>query len=209
MKKITCLFTLCFLLFIGSSYAQFGAGAKLKLVSGDVKILKSEKEYNLQYEYDGLKVGGVDEEDYLNEQVKKKNDKEAGSGDKFKTEWFANREKKFEPKFEELLNKDLSEVGAKASKDNKKAKYTIIVKTDYIEPGFNVGVMKKPSYINITIKIVETANPSNVIAKIMLTQVPGMSAMGMDFDTGTRISESYAKAGKELGHYLLKNAYGK
>jgi hypothetical protein len=42
----------------------------------------------------------------------------------------------------------------------------------------------------------------------MLTQVPGQDAMGFDYDTGGRIAESYAKAGKEIGHYLLKNAYG-
>jgi len=207
MVKISCLFTLCFLLFIGSSYSQFGSGFKIKLVSGDVKILKSEKEYNFEFDYKGLKVGGVDEEDYLAEKVKDKNKKEMGSGDKFKNEWFDNRERKFEPKFDELFNKTLSGEGVKGSKSNKNAKYTIFVKTDYIEPGYNVGISRKPAFINATVKIFEIANPSNVVAKLMLTNVPGQDAMGFDYDAGGRIAESYAKTGKEVAKYLIKNAY--
>jgi len=33
---------------------------------------------------------------------------------------------------------------------------------------------------------------------------PGMDAMGYDFDTGVRIQESYAKLGKALSAYILK-----
>lgn len=208
MKTYLKLFITSVITFFAvNSYAQFGSGAKLKLVSGDVSILKSEKDYDLKYEYDGLKVGGIDEVDYLNDQIAKKEKKEVGSSAGYKEEWVSNREKKFEPKFEELLNKDLNQVGAKGFNGNTNAKYTIIVKTDYIEPGFNVGVARKPAFINTTIRIVEIAKPSNVVAKIMLTQVPGNGAMGLDYDSGSRIAESYAKAGKEIGHYLLKYAY--
>ena len=204
MKK---LMIALFVVFASAAFAQFGSGCKVKLVSGDVKVLKSVKDYNIQYDYEGLKVGGVDEEDYLNEKVKDKNKKEAGSGDKFKASWKNDRSQKFEPKFEELFNKTMEDVNAKGKKENKNAKYTIIVKTDYIEPGYNIGISRKPAFINVTIKIVETANPSNVIAKIMFTNVPGQDAMGFDYDAGGRIAESYAKSGKELGKYLLKNAY--
>ena len=207
MKKMTCLITVCLLLFMGNGFAQFGAGFKIKLVSGDVKELKSEKDFNLEFDFTGLKVGGVDEEDYLNQKVQEKNKKEPGTGDKFKQAWNDDKEKKYERKFEELFNKNISDVKAKASKNNNSAKYTIIVKTDYIEPGFNIGISRKPAFINVTIKIVETANPSNVIAKIMLTNVPGQDAGGFDYDAGGRIAEGYAKAGKELAKYLIKNSY--
>ena len=36
---------------------------------------------------------------------------------------------------------------------------------------------------------------------------PGTTFMGYDFDTGLRISEAYAKAGKEIAGYLAKKAY--
>jgi hypothetical protein len=35
-----------------------------------------------------------------------------------------------------------------------------------------------------------------------LDNAPGKVFMGNDYDTGERISEAYAKAGKELGKYL-------
>ena len=44
------------------------------------------------------------------------------------------------------------------------------------------------------------------LAVLELKGMPGSQAFGMDFDTGTRISESYAKAGKELAKYFEKSA---
>jgi len=143
MKTPVKLLAIFLVVFIATaSFGQFGSTAKLKLVTGSVKTLKTEKEYNLQYDYTGVKVGGIDEEDYLNDKVKKMDAKDPGSGEKFKDSWFSDREKRFEPKFEELLNKDINQHSAKASKDNKSAKYTILLKTDYIEPGYNIGISK-------------------------------------------------------------------
>jgi len=200
MKKIIYSLTVCCLLLAGNAFAQ-----KAKLISGDVKILKAEKKLLLQFDYTGLKVGGIDDADYIKNKTDEKNKKEPGSGDKFQKEWVGNREKRFEPKFTELLNKGLD--GVKASKTETAAKYTFIVKTDYIEPGFNIGIMRKPAFINVTVSVVETANPTNVLAKILLTQMPGQDVMGFDYDGGMRIAEGYAKAGKELAKYLAKNAY--
>jgi hypothetical protein len=35
--------------------------------------------------------------------------------------------------------------------------------------------------------------------------VPGAQAMGFDYDTGTRIAESYAKGGKMLAGFITKS----
>jgi len=43
-----------------------------------------------------------------------------------------------------------------------------------------------------------------VIAKISIDDVAGQTFGGYDFDTGVRLQESYAKAGKELGKFLRK-----
>jgi len=60
--------------------------------------------------------------------------------------------------------------------------------------------------INLEISFVETANHDNVLAIMTMTNVPGRDAMGNDYDTGYRISEAYAKGGKEFGAYLAKKA---
>ena len=52
--------------------------------------------------------------------------------------------------------------------------------------------------------IVETADKSKVIAKISIQKAPGRTFGGYDFDTGERIAESYADAGKALGKFIRK-----
>lgn len=82
----------------------------------------------------------------------------------------------------------------------KPAKYTLVFKTTFIEPGWNVGIPRKNAMINAEAWIVETAN-EKVIAKIR-RKVPGHTFGGYDFDTGVRIAECYADAGKHLGKFI-------
>lgn len=73
-----------------------------------------------------------------------------------------------------------------------------------MEPGFNIGITRKNAYINGEVLIVETANKNNVIAKLSLDKAPGNSFWGNDYDTGERLSETYATAGKALGKFIKK-----
>ncbi len=84
----------------------------------------------------------------------------------------------------------------------KKAKYTLIFKTTFTEPGFNIGFMKKNALIDAEVWIVETANKYHVIAKITVIKAPGRTFWGSDYDTGVRIEEAYAAAGKAVGKFL-------
>src|SRR5690606_7735782 len=107
---------------------------------------------------------------------------------------------RFEPQFRELFSKH---AGVTTADDN--ATYTLIFKTTRTEPGWNVGVMRQSAFIDAEAWFVETENPSNVIAKVSIKNAPGRDAMGYDFETGARIQEAYAKSGKELGKFLVKN----
>lgn len=87
-------------------------------------------------------------------------------------------------------------------KDDKSAKYTLIFKTTRTEPGYNVVVSRKDASIDGEVSIVETANPSNVIATLTISNAPGRVFGGVDYDTGLRLQEAYAMAGKKLGKYI-------
>ena len=80
----------------------------------------------------------------------------------------------------------------------------MIVVTTFIEPGFNVGVTSKPASANMIARIVEVDNPDSIVAEITITGAPGSTAMGMDFDTGLRISECYAISAKRLAALVNK-----
>lgn len=166
---------------------------RIRVTEGSLDVLKNEKDINIEYSYDHMKVGKFDKEaDYVKSRTEELNKKEPGRGDTWAKAWVADRKSRFEPKFDELFTKTADMTLAT------KAKYTIIFNTSFVEPGFNVGVMKKNAYIDGEIVIVETADKNKVVAKATIEKAPGRSFWGNDFDTGERISEAYAMAGKAL-----------
>lgn len=180
---------------------------KVVPVSGDVKVLKGQTKLKVEYDFSKFMVGKFsDEQAYLADkkgEITKKDG--AAKAEEWEKGWKGARETRYQPKFQELFNDQAKDLPMAISPDFTDAKYTLILKTTFIEPGYNVGVMKKPSYINVEYIFVETANPSNVVAKFSSSNIPGSQAMGYDFDAGSRIAESYAKAGKMIGGYLKKN----
>ncbi|NSL88054.1 hypothetical protein ECE50_014500 [Chitinophaga sp. Mgbs1] len=174
---------------------------KIKLVNGDLSALKDEKQLNIEFTYNDLSVGKFDNEaDYIKKKTEEYNKKETGRGDQWAKAWVADRKSRYEPKFKELFN----EKGDVSVGEFPKARYTLIFHTTSMEPGFNVGVMRKNAYIDAEALIVETANKSNIVAKITVDNAPGRIFGGYDFDTGVRITEAYAVSGKKLARFLDK-----
>jgi hypothetical protein len=170
---------------------------------GHYMFLKGETSFTIKFEYDDMIVGKkLTEEEYINQKVEDYNEDEPGKGDKWKEAWFNARDERYEPKFEDLINKSMEKIGMTATEDTK-AKYMLIVKTVYTEPGFNVGVMKKPAFVNFVFIFMDTESGEEV-ANYTLSKVPGSQSMGFDYDVGSRIAESYAKGGKMLGSYIYK-----
>jgi hypothetical protein len=193
MKKITrVLAGFAFAFFFLQANAQ-----KVKNTSGNADVLKPETTVNIEFVYDNLSVGKYkNEQDYIAAKTEEYNKKEAGKGDTWAASWKNDKASRFEPKFIELftINSGMTV--------NKGAKYTLIFKTVSIEPGFNIGITRKNAEIDAEVWIVETSNRSNKVATFTLTNVPGGTAFGYDFDTGLRISEAYANSGKKLGKTL-------
>lgn len=185
--------------------ADAALAQRVDLRSGDVGVLSGQKTVNVEYDYSEFGVGKfATEQEYLDKKSAEYNAKEAGKGDTWKKAWVEDRKARYEPKFEELFNKGLEDKGITAVKARPDAQYTLIVKTKFVEPGFNVGVMRKNAYVDFEIDLVESANKSNKVAEIGMRNVPGGQFGGFDFDTGVRIAESYAKAGKSLAAFLDK-----
>jgi hypothetical protein len=188
---------------IALSSTYMAEAQKIKITEGSLSALKGQTEINTVYEYDHIKVGEFDkEDDYIQKKKDEYNKKESGRGDTWAAAWKSDRAGRYEPKFEELFTEH---AGLKAGKFPQ-AKYTLIFKTTFVEPGFNVGVARKNAYINGEIWIVETADNSKVVAKATVDKAPGRQFGGFDFDNGTRISEAYAATGKVFGRQVKKEA---
>jgi len=185
------------------SFSSLSADAqKIKTTEGDVSALKSESSVNIEFTYDNISVGKfAKEEDYIKKKTDEYNSKEPGRGDTWAKSWISDRQARYEPKFIDLFT--LSS-GMTVKKD---AKYTMIFKTKSIEPGYNIagGMMiggRKNAQVDAELWIVETADRSKTIAVITVENAPGGTWGGYDYDTGTRIAESYAISGKRLGKYI-------
>lgn len=198
MKKI--LFATLFTFISLSGFSQ-----KFKVSDGKLKNLKGITEYNLVFDYSDLQVPKFDsEEDFLKEKMQKREEKEAGAGERFKKSWFRDREERYEPKFMTSFNKRFKNDEIKAKKDLSSAKYTMKVHTTKLYPGYNVGVWRHNAEIDAIVTVYETSNPSNIIVSGKLKDVQGAGAFGNDYDSGYRISECYAKLAKVLAKYVKK-----
>ncbi len=203
MKK---LFLSIFVLLLLSTINQ-ASGQKIRLESGKLGFLKDVKTLNLKYSYDNMKVGKFDnEQEYVDQKMADYNKKEPGNGERWHESWIKDRKSRFQPKFELLLNETFAakKLDLRARPDTD-SPYTMIFHTTFTEPGFNVGVARKNAYIDAEVLIVKSDDPNNVLARISIDNSPGRQAFGNDYDTGSRIQEAYAKAGKELAYFIWKN----
>lgn len=194
MKKI--MLSIALVLFVVFSQAQ-----RIKKVSGDATALANETKLNIQFTYNNMSVGKFDKEtEYIETKKGEYNKKEAGRGDKWESSWTGDRRSRFEPAFNDLFMKNTPFVVG----NYPDAKYTMIVNTNRTEPGYNIYITKKNAEIDLEIKIVETGS-QKVVVEYIVTRSPGRTFGGNDYDTGERIQEAYAAAGKHFGKDLKKD----
>jgi hypothetical protein len=184
--------------------------SKVHARSGSLGFLQNQQVVNLEYCYDGLRVGqhgrkSWSEEEHVAKKVAAAEARNPGHGELWRQEWIGNRASKFEPKFEILLNKQLAE----SRQPLKFGKYpdapcTLIVETKFLEPGFHVAIAARPALLTADAVFVETHDRADTVARVSLVNMKGMDPMGFAYDEAWRMQESYAKAGKELGSFLRK-----
>jgi len=194
-RSITCMLTAVMAFFSSGSYAQH-----IKIIEGDLDPLKNEKSINTEFTYENIGVGKFKTEaEYVNRKTEEYNKKEAGKGDKWAKDWVGDRTGNFDRKFNELFEKHGNLI---VTSSNKNARYTLIYKTTYIEPGYNIYISRKNAETDAEVWIVESANPAKIIAKLDVKNAKGRTFGGNDYASGERIAECYADAGKALGKFI-------
>jgi len=195
MKK-TILLSLILLIGVAAS------GQSIKRTSGNLDVLKSTKNIGVSFTYENMKVGKMDEERYVQEKISDYNKKKSGSGEAWHKEWIADRSERFEPKFIELFSKYLGEKGISANLGE--GDILMKINVDFIEPGFNVGVARRNASVDFTCII--TSSDGKEIASVTVKEASANSFGGNDYDVGFRVQESFAKGGRELAKFMLKDA---
>jgi len=180
-------------------------GQKLKVQEGDLKNLKEINVYQIEFDYTDVQIPKFDNEaDFLKDKMDKREEKEAGDGERFKKSWFDDRPNRYHPKFIESFNKRFDDSEVQVQEDA--ADYTMKVHTTKIYPGYNVGIVRHNAEIDATITVYETGNESNVLFSGSYKDAQGSGAFGNDYNSGYRISECYAKLAKTFAKDLEKKA---
>lgn len=193
MKK---LFIALVILFMG---VQLNA-QKITQQSGNLSALKGVTSIDLKFVYpEGMHVGKMTQQDYMEKHMKEAEAKQAGGGEKWKQMYFDDREQHFAPKFTDLFNSGLKKIGMDARENNEEAKIQLIVKTTFMEPGFNIGIQSRPAFINLELTFINKET-NEEIAKFILKKAPGTAY----YDFGVRVGEAYAKAAKSFAKFLYK-----
>ena len=196
MKKIV------FLLFV--TMTTLASAQKMKVTLGDFKFLKGETELNLVMDYSKVKFykENMDEAAYIKKREKDilDSDKNQAEVEKWKSDWEHSKKVTFVDKFSDSMNKNYS---INTAENNTNAKYTLIVETVWIYPGWFGGVMSQPSKVSTVLKFVETANPDVVLLEISSKNAPGDNYIGVP-NNNDRIAEGYAKTAKSLAKMLRK-----
>lgn len=192
MKKIIVLITL-YLSIISAANAQ-----KIEIESGDLSFLKGVSEISVVFEYpEDMEFGKTTLEEYVDDKVKEREKKEEGSGEIWKNKFYDDRDR-YNERFIETLGKYSKDLVV--AEDNKEFKYTMIVKTTFTEPGFQLGFHSKSSSINLEINFIETNTPDNIITTVNISKAVGVAHP----DAGERVASAYANAGAVFGRYLKK-----
>jgi hypothetical protein len=144
------------------------------------------------------------EEQYVANRTTELNEKK-GVGDIWKKKWQGSKEMIWNPKFLELINVVSSKEKTNISfqENLSSAKYTLIVEVVWIYPGWDAGVMKQPAKVTTNLKIVETANRSNVLVVMSSENAPG-DQWGNNYSNENRIGEGFAKTAKTLAKIIAK-----
>jgi hypothetical protein len=190
---------LLLLLFTGAA----ASAQRYKLIAGKLENVKGIESYDVTFNYDNLTVHGYETEaEFLADKMKKRQNVE-GKAEQFKEEWFANREKLYEPAFISYFNKLFKNGEIQIGKHPGARYYTMNVKTTWIYPGYNAGTAIEPAKISAIITIMQTEHPENILVAIEFEKAIGLEHE-LGNSQGDRISWAYEKLAKILALQLKR-----
>ncbi|MCX8534457.1 hypothetical protein [Chryseobacterium luquanense] len=175
---------------------------KLTIESGNLSFLKGQTEVNVERNYGSplFQAENFTETEYLDRRHKETVAKKSEVAWKTWIDtWEQHVETIWTEKFIEGLNKSKKIKFAQ----NVETKYTLIIHPKWMYAGWQ-GFVTQPGKLSAEITIVETANPSNVLATLKGDKIEGTGSKvdyGMEYG---RISAAYEKTGKEFGKELKK-----
>lgn len=182
--------------------APIGAIAqKMKVVSGNFDFLKDQKELNVEFSYGGMTFYNekISEEEYIKRREKEITEsKDQSEAKRWREDWEDSKNRVFVDKFLTLVNRN----SPLKFEKNPATKYTLIVQTEWIYPGWFAGVMAQKAKVSTQLRFVETNDKTKSLLVISSDKAPGDIAFVGVPNNNDRMAEGYAKTGKTLASLL-------
>jgi hypothetical protein len=173
-----------------------------KVTQGSLKFLKGETTLKIAFDYSAMKVNGKTEQAYVEAEVTAKNNKEAGSGDQWKTEWEAIPARYFEPAVVDYFNQKTD--GTITVALDADANYLATVKTLQLTTGYMAGPMSKPAVVTVQVVFTKVGS-SEALATV---EVKNARTNGFNLSKyvllGERVGSAYSYVGQNLALAVLK-----
>lgn len=177
-----------------------GLAQEVDITKGDLSILKGETSINVEMTYEKMAVGDFNKEaDYIKKRMADENAKDPPNGDNWVAEWEAQKKSYFGEKFALGLTKSYE------VKIDKSSKYTLIVNTKALEPGYQVGISKRNAGVDLSITLIETGKPEKKLAVLYVERKAETMWRGAAFDAKSRIGDAYFVDGQAVGKFFKKN----
>ena len=200
MRKLLLLF---FMMMITAVFGQ----EKMKLVSGDFGVLKDQSVVNVELKFENVLFmkENITEAQYLENRKKQVLDNPKRGETAWK-EWSEEWEKYKNEDYIDRLLKGLNASTKQISfKKETPAKYTLILNTKWVFPGWHAGLIAMPTAMSGDIQLVETENPSVVLATVELNKYDRFSGMDVTVMEYGRLAAAYESIGRVLSRQIKRN----
>ncbi|TGN26614.1 hypothetical protein [Empedobacter tilapiae] len=177
------------------SFLSFGQ--KVQILSGSTDFLKDQKSINVELLFNDVKFfeENKTETEYLEKREKDILDNPK-RGEKFWKDWITawneNKNVTFLDKFIKGTTKSKKINFVKDSS----VKYTLIINSEWIYPGYHAGIAIEPAKLSTTLKFVETQNPSNILLIMKTDKIKGTAGKNDFVMEYGRIASAYEKTGQ-------------
>lgn len=180
---------------------------RMKIIAGSLGVLKDQTEVNVELTFENvlLMKENITETQYLENRKKQVLDNPKRGEEAWKqwiAEWERYKSEEYSNYFAKGLNKTYKNI---VFKKNSSAKYTLLLETKWVFPGWHAGLTMMTAEINGNIKLVETENPSVVLAEIELNKFDRFVNNPEYVMEYGRIAGAYESIGRYLGKEIKKS----
>ncbi|MGB0402720.1 MAG: hypothetical protein ACPGEG_01400 [Salibacteraceae bacterium] len=179
---------------------------EIKVLSGSTEAVAKIKAFELVMNYDDISIKDHDSEEDLKEKVIAELDREAeDSGQDWLSDWEENKTKKYPSKVSRSYTKTLFKVGQIIATRSFEGETDgqIIIDTESISLGFKKG--RKVENARLTALVSFYNSNEDLLLQLRVSDCPGLQSTSNVYNNSSpwyatfeRISESYAKLGKEI-----------